>query len=518
MKFNLSLLTLSFTLLSSSFTASAAWDNKFVNPKPLPDDVILPFPCEGSMVFRQVTIPLSQPLQDYSVTLGQEGDEWGYLEQSRAEYISGSFPLKTKEKGRYYLLAKYPVTDLQFNAMQSVINGKECPTVSNKLRLPKVNVSWYEAMQFADQYNQWLRSKHPEALPVEDGTKGFARLPTETEWEFAARGGLKVSASEFRDTRFPMPEGAKNYIWSAGSQSANGSLQLTGLLSPNPLGLHDMLGNAAEMMFEPFRLNKLDRLHGQAGGFIVRGGSYLTPESDMRSSWRQEEPYYTNTGANKNKYTGFRLAIVAPTLTSRDKIKEIEKEWQQLGNEKPANNKSKANSDSSINSLNTLSTQVEDEALKKQLAELKNTLRANAQLRDEQRDQAIRTSLQLGAFLCTKLKDDGEFYDRLITLHNKNCPAGTKDATCERRQEQVNEHKKTLDFVVSYYADTLVDMATTYDASLVKPQVDVVRQLMEARGKSNLNTYLSTYMQGLQGYWTNGKVSRNEWLEACKKQ
>ena len=161
---------------------------------------------------------------------------------------------------------------------------------------------------------------------------------------------------------------------------------------------------------------------------------------------------------------------------------------------------------------------MQDEALKKQLAELKNTLRANAQLRDEQRDQAIRTSLQLGAFLCTKLKDDGEFYDRLIALHEKNCPSGTKDATCERRQEQVNEHKKTLDFVVSYYADTLVDMATTYDASLVKPQIDVVRQLMEARGKSNLNTYLSTYMQGLQGYWANGKVSRNEWLEACKKQ
>lgn len=61
-------------------------------------------------------------------------------------------------------------------------------------------------------------------------------------------------------------------------------------------------------------------------------------------------------------------------------------------------------------------------------------------------------------------------------------------------------------------------MATTYDASLVKPQIDVVRQLMEARGKSNLNTYLSTYMQGLQGYWANGKVSRKEWLEACKKQ
>ena len=36
-----------------------------------------------------------------------------------------------------------------------------------------------------------------------------------------------------------------------------------------------MLGNVAEMMFEPFRLNKLDRSR-TSGGFIVRGGSYLT--------------------------------------------------------------------------------------------------------------------------------------------------------------------------------------------------------------------------------------------------
>ena len=99
---------------------------------------------------------------------------------------------------------------------------------------------------------------------------GFARLPTEVEWEFAARGGTAVSQADFSERVFPMTEGIVRYVWFAGAESANGKAQFIGLLKPNPLRLHDMLGNIDEMVFEPFRLNRLNRLHGQAGGYVVR--------------------------------------------------------------------------------------------------------------------------------------------------------------------------------------------------------------------------------------------------------
>ncbi|AFI88616.1 SUMF1/EgtB/PvdO family nonheme iron enzyme [Pectobacterium parmentieri] len=504
-------LALSLLIAGMGYTcaAHAAWDEKFWNPKPLADDVILPLPCDGAMAFRKVIIPQNNLLDDYGIVVGQEGDEWGYVEQARQEHISGSFSEK-KGQSRYYLMAKYELSDLQFLSLSG-----DCPTPDIKGRLPKVNIGWMDAMAFANRYNLWLRKEKLASLPKDDGQPGFLRLPTETEWEFAARGGQSVSSSEFRDQHFPMPEGMNSYAWFAGAQSANGKLNPTGLLQPNPLGLHDMLGNAAEIMFEPFRLNKLDRLHGKAGGYIVRGGSIMTVQSDIRSSLRGEEPYYDAKGENGSKTTGMRLVLVSTTLTSRDRVKEIEKEWQALGTEK--NTASTGEATGSLQNLNEISAKVQDETLKKQLEQLRGELRANSQLRDEQRDQAIRTSLQLGAFLCTKMKDDGEFFDRLNQLNAKTCAAGNQlDDNCSRRQEQLGQHQKALDFITSYYADTLVDMGSTYNKSLIESQITIVQQLMAARGKTNLNGYLDTYWKNLQGYWKDGKVARDAWLNACK--
>jgi len=492
------------------FPALAAWEERYYNPKPLADDVLLPMPCGGKMVFRKVHIPLVGPLEDYAVTLGQEGDSWGYLEQARPEHIAGSFTVKQPEAGRYYLLAKYELSQLQYQAL----TGESCPTPTNRLRLPQTELSWFEALSFADRYNLWLRSNAANELPKEDGAAGFLRLPTEAEWEFAARGGMAVSQAEFRDVRFPNPDGSiGNYAWFAGSQSANGSVQLTGLLAPNPLGLHDILGNVDEMQFEPFRLNKLDRQHGQAGGYIVRGGNYLTPESELRTALRQEQPYYSSTGeSNRLRTSGVRLALVAPVLTSRDRIHQVEQGWQALGTGESEGGQQP------LNEMANIANNVVDEALKQQLERLRNELRANTQARDEQRDQAIRSELQLGAFLCTKLKDDGLFLDTLESNYARSCGGANPEEAqrCQSRNTQLQEHRHVLAFLLNYYADSVVASALNYNRASIQPQISVVQQQMQSRNRNNLNTYLQAHWNNLDGYMKDGRVARNRWLEACK--
>ncbi|MDR5900290.1 SUMF1/EgtB/PvdO family nonheme iron enzyme [Halomonas vilamensis] len=495
--------------ITFSVQAQPEWDERLYNPSPLEDDVILPMPCGGAMAFRQIHVPVSKPLEDFPVQIGQDGTGWGYVEHSRPAFISGSFTSEDGEASRYYLLAKYELTELQYEALV----GKECPPLSNRKRFPQVALSWFDAMQLSDAYNLWLREHASKMLPREDGSLGFLRLPTEVEWEFAARGGLEVSTAEYRDSRYPMPEGLNAYEWFSGAQSSNGRLQLAGLLAPNPLGLHDVLGNATEMIFEPFRLNKLDRQHGQAGGFVVRGGSYLTPREDLRGALRGEEPYYGSDEHNRGRATGLRLALVAPTLTSRERIAAIEESWASLGLDEEEID----GSPGTVVQLAELASDVEDRALQEQLQTLERQLRASNQRQQEARNQAIRASLNLGAFLCTKLEDDGVFFDFLADNYRLNCEGDEPDASCDMRQARLAEQKKRLEGLSRYYASSLVESATLYGREPITQQVEVFSEILSRNPKvSELRPYLQTYWQHQRQYLNDQHITAEAWLESCK--
>ena len=492
--------------LSTMGTANATqWDKKFYDPKELEGTVILPMPCNGAMAFRVVKTDTRSPLEDKSVILGSDGGDQGFSEHATPNYIAGSFTEKSGE--RYFLMGKYEVSQLQY---QTVMN-ESCPTTDMKGRLPITDVSWFDAVAFGNKYNEWLLKNHKDKLPVEDGKQGFIRLPTNVEWEYAARGGAAVSDSEFREQTFPLSEGLTKAVWFSGSKSANGRLQLTGLLNPNPIGLFDILGNANEMTFDSFKMNKLDRYHGQSGGITVRGGSYLTPEDQISSAFRIESPYYSESGqAFKAKDTGFRVVLVTPIITSNNRMKALNDAWKQLG-------KDSTNKDQEIvANLEKITQSVENKGLKDQLKQLEDSLRASNQAKDEQRDHAIRSALQLGAFLCTDVSDLNKVYENNKNIHEKLCSnKETAMDSCPNLKEKTEESLNVRDFVLKYYADTLVETASTYAEITVKNQVQAVLDKLKNQNKSNLNQYVDLYWKHLASYYKNGKVERDNWLKSC---
>src|SRR5690606_4615411 len=87
----------------------------------------------------------------------------------------------------------------------------------------------------AQQFCKWLSAK----------TGHFYRLPTEAEWEYAARAGYRT-AYFFGDD----PKDLEQYAWYAGN--SGDSYQKVGQKLPNPFGLYDILGNVAEWTMDQY--------------------------------------------------------------------------------------------------------------------------------------------------------------------------------------------------------------------------------------------------------------------------
>ena len=129
------------------------------------------------------------------------------------------------------------------------------------------------------------------------------RLPTEAEWEFAARGGNRSHKTNYPGTRGKLDE----YCWYG--NNSHGHSHVVGQLKPNELGLYDMGGNVMEWCsdwMEPYTKEEQVNPQGpkQGDNRILRGGCFNSPTwgcSVYERSWYLPEfgyPFY-----------GFRLAI-----------------------------------------------------------------------------------------------------------------------------------------------------------------------------------------------------------------
>ena len=70
----------------------ARWSDEAWNPRPLPDDLVLPLPCNGAIAFRPVPTPVgSGNLSDRPTVLGQSDPETDYSEYLRQTFLLGPF-------------------------------------------------------------------------------------------------------------------------------------------------------------------------------------------------------------------------------------------------------------------------------------------------------------------------------------------------------------------------------------------------------------------------------------------
>jgi formylglycine-generating enzyme required for sulfatase activity len=484
--------------------APTPWPERFYNPQPSPDDLILPLPCGGAMAFRRIDVPHERTLSDRKIVIGGSEERFAYAEASRYEYIEGSFTDKADARKRYYYLAKYETTVLQLDAMAG-----ECKEATRAGLRPATGTTWYDGMRAAQRYTEWLLKDAKGKLPREDGAPGFLRLPTEAEWEFAARGGVAVSPSEFEAKTFPMADGIEKYVWFRGTKSSNGEVQLVGSLKPNPLGLHDILGNVDEIVLEPFRLNKLARLHGQAGGFVIKGGNFQTSEEDIRSSYRNELAPFDDNGPRRSPTVGFRLALVAPVISSPGRLEAMRKAWAELPKVETLRPGDSAQGDP-LGEIQKLISASADPDVRARLTALQ---RAYAQRLDDEinmRARASKSLLRLAAFLADKIKADRTLIANFEKSRETQKAAGMNVATLDARLREANA---AMQGNVRYYADTIVQIAQDFADSTITQQLGTLRVEFDKTKVGHLDRYAQLAARQAGTYRKSGAAQPDAWFK-----
>lgn len=312
------LLVVSFYFIAAACSLGVEWPNP---PNPLK----LPAP-EGQFIeFVPVFIGSGDSLigtaEFVSGTAGTTPEETPTLTTVGGSFLADS----NGQKDWFYYMATKEVTAALFNSVMRYAGRPEAKS-SGMSDLPITDVNWFQVQEFLRHYNLWLR-ENTNLLPLgDDQVVAFVRLPTEAEWEFAARGGTQVGRETF-DAKTPYGDApVEQYEWGGGPASSQNELQEAGALKPNPLGLYDMLGNAAEMTATPFQL---EPGQGPVGAMVRRGGNFRTPLADLRSSLRGEFLPYAEDGSEAG-YTdlGFRLVVSGIVFSDIARVQEIKAKWQ----------------------------------------------------------------------------------------------------------------------------------------------------------------------------------------------
>lgn len=176
--------------------------------------------------------------------------------------------------------------------------------------LPVEMVTWYDAMSFCDKLNDM--GKAPRGWRF--------TLPTETQWEYAARGGEKSRGYKYSGSNDPDKVAWYSH-WLSDmradiEESGKDRPHPVGQKAPNELGLYDMSGNVSEWCLDDWKRDSskavpefMRKNEIRDWGRVIRGGAWRFSDSQCLVTLRDQRA--DDLGFD---FLGFRLALVPRTI------------------------------------------------------------------------------------------------------------------------------------------------------------------------------------------------------------
>jgi len=184
-----------------------------------------------------------------------------------------------------FYISRYELTQKQWNDVM----GSQPSHFLNCDNCPVENVSYEDALVFIHRIDSMTGLKY--------------RLPTEAEWEYAAKGGI-----ESKHYTFSGSNNLQEVAWC--KTNSSNETHPVGQKKPNELGLYDMTGNVFEWCSDWFSYTYYkdgppNNPSGPDSGLwkVLRGGSWSHDDKESQPTFRvKDEP------TNRGRRSGFRLA------------------------------------------------------------------------------------------------------------------------------------------------------------------------------------------------------------------
>ncbi len=269
---------------------------------------------DASMREYNTDLPVSDELPVISKDTAYFTEEGAIVRETVTRPLTGDYDFLNT-----YIVNVYPDTTAWINDFDNAYNEPYTRMYFSHAgynEYPVVGVSWEQANAFANWRTEYLR----RALGREGVYVEPFRLPTEAEWEYAARAGNSESAFPWEET-LPMDERGcfyANFKPREGDFVRDGHVitSQVGTFKPNDFGLYDMAGNVSEWTSTAYT-ESIDKMTSDLNPEyrydaakedpykmkrkIVRGGSWKDAAQNIRSDLRTWE--YQN---EQRSYIGFR--------------------------------------------------------------------------------------------------------------------------------------------------------------------------------------------------------------------
>ncbi len=510
--------------LKSSNDATPMTPEAVCNPVPAAGDIVLPMPNGLCCVLRAVAIPAQGALYDkkFPMGLGQTSGDRNIYESRIDAFVAAplrqddlpaawrkNLPADEASDYFYYFMGKYEISNAQWHAVM----GDSAPANEQPDR-PRTDISWYDMQDFLHRYNMWLMANHADMLPAIDGHVSFLRLPSEEEWEFAARGGNRPPEQmEFED--FPLEQGKRVEDYAVFGKE--NPLPI-GSKNANPLGLHDMGGNVAELVQSSFQFTIADatgsgivrRLHGSHGGMVSKGGSFLdSAEQDMFPGKRVELDMFRNKAPYAARNLGMRVVLANINVAGDRRARMLDAEYAAMTGSESAPQKKRETvqpdtakqdtgknataedrlvkldaSGNTLKELDKIIAAAGSPFMQSNLYQLRDMLQDQNSALEREKNTAMLNAIRSGAYQVDSI---GHLSVRAwTTLNAVDLVAKDKriDAKAlEQRHKQALDFLSVLDASLNFYKVSVKELAAI-PASVLAPKLGMVKK--EYAGKDKM--------------------------------